>query len=253
MEKLWSSVEERLETARFGGQFDQLPEGEQLTLLHASLRGEQFEAKELRPLIKKSLDTYLSRLVDKRELLRSPSRGIYELYHPLFRAYLQSKAANKNLRLPGPIVVPDGRPALGREEVEARIAGAAARKLDIIDQHFRGRAVSMLEAVGSTVRVRILMGEDPAWPNTFRLLEDLEVGLRKRIEIRAWPDKSEKKPIPFHFRCLIGDREVWRFDHSFDGAGKKLARFTDDSADRQRHEADFARWWRDSKRIYPPS
>jgi hypothetical protein len=251
LEKLWPEVERRLESARFGEQFSRLPEGEQLTLLHASLLGEQFEAKELRSVIKKSLDTYLSRLLDKRELLRSPSRGVYQLYHTLFRTYLQAKAHVKMLRSTKSVIVPEGRPVLGQFEVEDRIAGAAERKLDVLDQHFRGRAVSMLEAVGPGVRIRILMGEDPAWTKTERLLNDLEVHLRKRIEVRAWPDKSEMKSIPFHYRCLIGDREIWRFDHSLDGAGKKLARFTDDSGDRKRHQHDFDRWWGESKRIFP--
>ncbi len=219
--------------------------------MHASLHGPQFEAKELRAVIKTSLDTYLNRLLNKKQLLRSPSRGVYQLYHPLFRTYLQAKAAEKKLKSRASTVVPEGRPVLGREEVEARIASAAMRKLDIVDQHFRGRAVSMLEAVGAGVRIRILMGEDPQWSKTLRLLGDLDIDLRKRIEVRAWPDKSEAKPVPWHFRCLIGDREVWRFDHSLDGAGKKLARFTDDSADRKRHEQDFARWWRDGRPVFP--
>lgn len=253
LEKLWPELEVRLETARFGSQFEDLPEGEQLTLLHASLRAERFEAKQLRSVVKKSLDTYLSRLLEKRELLRSPSRGVYELYHPLFRTYLQSIAANRKLKSAASSVVPEGRPALGREEVEARLASAAASRLDIIDQHFRGRAVTMLEAVGPDVKVRILMGEDPAWSKTARSLSELELPLRGRIEVRAWPDKSESRTVPFHLRCMIGDREVWRFDHSLDGAGKKLAYFTDCTADRARHQADFNRWWKESKRIFPPT
>ncbi len=98
LEKLWPDVEDRLEAARFGGQFTKLPVGEQMTLLYASLLGPRFEAKELRSVITKSLDTYLDRLVDKRELVRSVSRGVYELYHPLFRTYLQSKAREKRIR-----------------------------------------------------------------------------------------------------------------------------------------------------------
>lgn len=250
LEELWLELEDRLEVARFGDQFSKLPEGEQLTLLHASMLGPEFEARDLRPTIKKSLDTYLSRLLDKRELLRSPSRGVYRLYHPLFRTYLQGMARERKLK-PTLIVVPEGRPVLGREEVEERIAAAARRRLDIVDQHFRGRAVSMLEAVQPGVRVRILMGEDPAWSSTKRLLNDLAGDLKKRIEVRAWPDKSKNRPVPWHYRCLIGDREVWRFDHSLDGAGKKRARFTDDSSDRKQHEQDFERWWRESNQVFP--
>ena len=254
LEEMWPDIEEGLETsAEFGKKFGALPEGEQVTLLHASLLGAEFEAKELRKQIPKSLDTYLSRLVEARGLLRNPARGRYQIYHQLFRTYLSSKAQAQRLRPVAPvIVVPEGRPVLGRQEVEARIAEAAVTRLDIIDQHFRGRAVTMLEAVGPSVRVRILMGDDPQWgEKTLPLLGELELGLRKRIEVRAWPQSAEK-PVPWHFRCLIGDKKIWRFDHSLDGAGKKLARFTDDTMGRKQHELDFKRWWQESEQVFPP-
>jgi hypothetical protein len=135
--------------------------------------------------------------------------------------------------------------------LEECIAKAARRRLDIIDQHFRGRAVSMLEAVKPGVQVRVLMGEDPAWPRTKRLLEDLDAGLWKRVQVRAWPDKSQGKEVPFHFRCLIGDLEVWKFDHSLDGAGKKKAYLTDDTANRKQHAQDFDSWWKGSGQVFP--
>ena len=105
----------------------------------------------------------------------------------------------------------------------------------------------MLEATKPGVQIRILMGEDPAWSKTRKLLEDVDLGLRKRIQVRAWPDKSESKPIPFHYRCLIGDVEIWKFDHSLDGAGRKKAYLTDSTAHREEHARDFDRWWRESR------
>lgn len=250
LSELWPRVEERLEDDRFGLQFSELSEGEQTTLLHASLLGQQFEAKELRGAVK-SLDTFLDRL-RKGELLRSISRGVYKIYHPLFRTYLQSKAAERKLESTTAISVPEGKPASGRLQIEDRLACAASKRLDILDQHFRGRAVAMLESVKPGVKIRILMGEDPAWASkTEPRLGELEIELRNRIEVRAWPDKSTEKPVPWHYRCMIGDREVWSYDHSFEGAGKKKAFLRDDTAKRTELQKDFDRWWNESKSIFP--
>ncbi|MFN8176405.1 MAG: AAA family ATPase [bacterium] len=250
LEKLWPDIEERLARDKFGGSFAGIPEGEQVTILHASLLGPRFEIKELRTRIPKSVDTFVKRLLE-RELIRPVSRGVYEIYHPLFRSYLQSKAREREIA-PTRISVPVGRPLLGREEIEA-ILRKADQKVDVLDQHFRDRAVSMLEAVGPGVRVRVLMGEDPAWSKTQRLLQDLDEGLRRRIEVRAWPDKTEGKPVPWHYRCLIGDREMWAFDHSLSGAGKKQAYLMQvtDEAEISEHRQNFERWWQVSKRIFP--
>ncbi len=250
LEKLWPDVEEKLAGAKFGKEFGKLPDGEQTTLLHASRLGQRFERNELQGAIKKSLDTFLNRLLE-RKLIRSVSRGVYELYHPLFRTYLQSVAEERKLPATTTIAVPGGRRVYGREQLEDCIAKAARRRLDIIDQHFRGRAVSMLEAAKPGVQVRVLMGEDPEWPKTKRLLRDLDEKLRRRVQVRAWPDKSQSKVVPFHFRCLIGDLEVWKFDHSLDGAGKKKAYLTDDTANRKQHAQDFESWWKESEQIFP--
>lgn len=143
------------------------------------------------------------------------------------------------------ISVAEGMPATGRVKIEECFANAAVRKLDIHDQHFRGRAVAMLESVQPGVKIRILMGEDDAWASkTESRLKELEPELRKRIEVRAFPDKSEGKPIPWHYRTLIGDREVWSYDHSFEGAGKKKAYLRNDTAKRAELQKDFNRWWK---------
>jgi len=247
--ELWPKIEDRLIDDRFGRQFTDLSEGEQTTLLHASLLGPRFEAKELRGTIK-SLDTFLDRL-RKGELLRSVSRGVYELYHPLFRTYLRAMAEDRDLKSTTIIDLPGGRPVGARLKIEACLASAATRKLDIIDEHFRERAVSMLEAVRTGVKIRVLMGEDVQWSGTLRLLKDLEGQLRARIEVRAWPDKSEGKPIPWHLRCIIGEKGAWMSDHSFNGVGKKTAYLTDHTANRARLQRDFDLWWEASKRIFP--
>lgn len=247
---LWPKVEDRLVDDRFGVQFMQLSDGEQTTLLHASLLGSRFAAKELRGTVK-SLDTFLDRL-RKGELLRLVTRGIYEIYHPLFRTYLQAQAVERKLESTTVISVPEGKPASGRGQIEDCFMSAASKKLDILDQHFRGRAVAMLESVEPGVKIRILMGEDPAWNSkTESRLKELEPELRKRIEVRAWPDKSAGKPVPWHFRCLIGDREAWSYDHSFEGAGKKKAYLRNDTAKRAELQKDFNRWWGESKPIFP--
>src|SRR4029077_627827 len=123
-------------------------------------------------------------------------------------------------------------------------------RLDILDQHFRGRAVSLLEHVQEKVLVRVLMGQDPAWPRTEKLLEQLRSDVQSRIQIRAWPDAQN---VPWHYRCLIGDREIWKSDHSFDGVGKKKFYLTDASENRDELRAEFDEWWRESKQIFPKS
>jgi hypothetical protein len=251
LEELWPKLEDRLVDDRFGRQFTDLSEGEQTTLLHASLLGSRFEAKELRRKIK-SLDTFLDRL-RKGELLRSVSRGVYELYHPLFRSYLRSQAEARQLTSTTIIALPGGKPVGARLKVEDCLGNASTKKLGILDQHFRGRAVSMLEAVRAGVRIRVLMGEDDQWPGTLRLLNDLDGRLRARIEVRAWPDKSEQKPIPWHYRCILGEAGAWMSDHSFDGVGKKTAYLTDHTANRARLQSDFDLWWKAGKQIFPPA
>lgn len=250
LEELWPEIEERLASDKFHGSFAECPEGEQLTLLRASMLGPTFEVKELRAQAPRSLDTFIKRLLE-RELIRSVSRGVYEVYHPLFRTYLQSVARRRGLK-PNRVALPDRRPALARDEIE-EILAKSKRNVDLIDQHFRGRAVSMLEAVPPGARIRVLMGEDPAWPRTCARLEELDVGLRKRVLVRAWPDKSRDLPVPWHYRALLGDVEVWTFDHSLDGAGKKkayLQRITDPAQIRDLRD-DFERFWESSTQVFP--
>ncbi|MEK7330816.1 MAG: AAA family ATPase [Candidatus Eisenbacteria bacterium] len=252
LSKRWPEVEESLEVAKFGDEFKDLPEGEKETLLRASLLGATFEAKELRQKIKKSLDTYLRRLSADRGLLRRlPGHGTYEVYHPLFRTFLQAKARERKMKPPGHRRVEERRPVQGREEVEDIIRRAASKSLDLLDEHFRGRAVSFLEAAGAGVSIRVLMAPDPAWPKTLSALQEMHHDLRKRVEVRQWP-KSDANPVPWHVRFLVGDREAWEISHSLDGIGKKTTHFTDKTVVRDQLARDFERWWKESRKTFPP-
>lgn len=111
--------------------------------------------------------------------------------------------------------------------------------MDIVDEHFRGRAVSFLE-VAKAVKIRILMAPDGPWPTTLRALKELDLDLRRRIEVREWP-KSEKTPVPWHVRFIVGDNGAGEVSHSLDGVGKKATYFTDKSAVRDDLAADFER------------
>lgn len=152
----------------------------------------------------------------------------------------------------GHLRVKEKRTALGRDEVEQIIHDLAAKRLDVVDEHFRGRAVSFLESARPGVRIRVLMAPDPAWSKTVRALRELEAGLRGRIEVREWPE-TEKNPVPWHVRFMVGDRGAWEISHSLDGVGKKATYFTDKSQARQELAADFERWWTGSRVVFPSS
>ncbi len=246
----WSEVEERLAAAKFTDEFKNLSDGEKDTLLRASLLGDEFEPKELRSVIRTSLDTYLRRLVQDGLLHRGPSHGTYGIYHPLFRAFLRTRARERRMKPSLHLRVSEAHPVRGREEITELIRRIAIKRLDILDQHFRGRAVSYLEDLGPAVRVRILMGHDPAWSKTLRSLGELEMKLRNRIEVRAWPE-AQDNPVPWHLRVLLGDREVWEISHSLDGVGKKLTTGTDQTTRREEYQHDFDRWWERSRRVFP--
>ena len=213
--------------------------------------GDSFEAKELRQAIKKSLDTYLRRLSTSGLLRKRTGHGEYEIYHPLFRSFLQATAHERRMKAPGHRGVKEKRTALGREEVEEVVQNVAREQLDVVDQHFRGRAVSFLEAAKANVRVRVLMAPDKQWSATLRALKELDLGLRGRVEVREWPE-SQTNPVPWHVRFVVGDRGAWEVSHSLDGVGKKATYFTDKSAVRNDLVADFERWWKESRRIFPP-
>lgn len=247
----WRKVEESLEVSKFSGEFADLSAGERETLLRASLLDRSFEAKDLRGDIPKSLDTYLRRLTSAG-LLRRSGHGSYEIYHALFRSFLSGKAGERNLRDGSHRSVKEKRTALGRAEVEEIIERIAERQLDIVDEHFRGRAVSFLEAAGPGVRMRVLMAPDGPWPKTLRALGELELSIRKRVEVREWP-KSDASPVPWHVRFIVGDKGAWEITHSLDGVGRKTTYFTDKGAARNALAADFERWWKESRSIFPSS
>lgn len=243
-------IEGRLARDRFQGEVDGLPDGERQVLLRASLLDEQFQARTLREELKRAPDVALLRL-SERGLLRRPSRGIYEIYHPLFRKYLREQAGQAEVTLrKRHDYIPEKRPVRGREQLEEHLKASATKWLDILDQHFRGEAVSLLEVVGAGVRIRILMGQDPAWPGTKRTLDHLDGSLRKRVEIRAWI-ASNDRPFPFHLRMILGDRECWESSHSLGAVGQKATTLTDKTTERKHLRSEFNRWWKESKTIYP--
>lgn len=250
LDKHWVDIEGRLARDRFQGEVDGLPDGERKLLLHASLLGERFEARTLREELHKAPDVALKRL-SERGLLRRPSRGAYEIYHPLFRSYLQVLAEQAEVNSRGPHdYVPEGRPVLGLRRLEEYLTEAAETWLDILDQHFREDAVSLLEVVRKDVRIRILMGEDLAWSKTKRYLDRLPGGLRSRIEIRAWIARSDR-PFPAHVRIILGDLKCWESSHSLGAVGKKATTLTDKTTERKRLRSEFNRWWGESTTIYP--
>ncbi len=250
MHKGWPEVEESLSTLRFANEFRDLPDGEKETLLRASLLGSTFEPKELRSFIPKSLDIFLSRLSADRTLLRKLQRGEYEVYHPLFREFLRAEAVRRNMKATRSRNVPERRPAMGRDEVEEIIRSIGKKRLDVLDQHFRGRAVSFLEASEPGVKIRVLMGPDPQWSGTQRLLKELHEELRDRIEIREWP-ASQENPVPWHVRFVLGESGAFEVSHSLDGVGRKATYFTDKNDSREVLSRDFERWWKASRKVFP--
>jgi hypothetical protein len=246
----WVGIEGRLARDKFQSEVDGLPENERNTILRASLLEERFQARTLREELNKPPDVALLRL-SERGLLRRPSRGTYEIYHPLFRNYLRSLAGQAEISVrKHHDYVPEGRPVLGRQTLEELLTDAAEKWLDILDQHFRERAVALLEVVRDGVQIRILMGEDKAWSKTKRYLDDLPGGLRKRIEIRAWI-ASNDRPFPAHVRMVLGDRRCWESSHSLGAVGQKATTFTDKSTERKKLRSEFNRWWKDSTTVYP--
>jgi hypothetical protein len=250
LDKHWVDIEGRLARDKFQGEVDGLPDGERKLLLHASLLGERFEARTLRGELNKAPDVALKRL-SERGLLRRPVRGAYEIYHPLFRSYLQvlAEQAEVNSRSRHDYV-PEGRPVLGLRRLEEYLTEAADKWLDILDQHFRDDAVSLLEVVRKDVRIRILMGEDPAWTKTKRYLDKLPGSVRGRIEVRAWIARDDR-PFPAHVRMILGDRSCWESSHSLGAVGQKATTFTDKTTERRKLRSEFSRWWGESTTIYP--
>jgi ketosteroid isomerase-like protein len=114
----------------------------------------------------------------------------------------------------------------------------------------RQDAVSLLEVVRKDVRIRILRGEDPAWPKTKRYLDRLPGGLRSRIEIRAWIARSDR-PFPAHVRIILGDLKCWESSHSLGAVGQKATTLTDKTTERRHLRSEFNRWWGESTTIYP--
>jgi hypothetical protein len=151
--------------------------------------------------------------------------------------------------------VPENRPVRGFEELEALALEITGERLDILDQHFRGRAVGLVEAVlvGTKAKVRVLMAPDNAWNDTIKMLRQINGELRnKRLLIRAWPESSQNQ-VPWHYRGLIGDRGAWECSHSLDGVGKKATTFTNKAPVADELKANFERWWRKSGQIFPPT
>jgi hypothetical protein len=250
LEKHWVRVEGRLARDKFQSEVTGVPAGERKVLLCASLLEDSFQAIELRGFLKKAPDVALLRLTE-RGLIRRASRGTYEIYHPLFRNYLQTLAhKDKITARPVENYIPEGRPVLGRQQLERHLRDSAEKWLDILDQHFREDAVSLLEAVQKDVRIRVLMGKDHAWSKTKRYLDGLHGSVRSRIEVRAWV-ASPDRPIPFHIRLVLGDVKCWESSHSLGAVGQKATTLTDKSAERRALRAEFNRWWKGSVVIYP--
>ncbi len=246
----WTRIEEKLARDRFQSEVNGLPTAERDVLLHASLLDQPFQVRALRSVLERAPDLPLMRLRD-RGLVHRPSRGVYEIYHPLFRQYLQVLALREGIpSSPTMGYVPEGRPVLGRQQLETIVREAARSWLDILDQHFREDAVSLLEAVQKGVRIRVLMGEDKAWTKTRRYLERLHGDVRSRVEIRAWVASSDR-PFPAHVRLVLGDLRCWESSHSLGAAGQKATTFTDKSDDRRLPRSEFDRWWKESKIIFP--
>jgi hypothetical protein len=250
LNRRWSAIENRLARDRFRGEVDGLPEAERNVLFLASLLDEQFQALTLREELKKAPDVALKRLVE-RELLRRPTRGLYEIYHPLFRDYVRQLAEQAQVTVSKRHnYVPEGRPALGGQVLEEYLKDSAESWLDILDQHFRDKTVSLLEAVRKGVRIRILTGEEKHWSGAKRNLDRLDGGLRNRIEVRMW-DTREGHPFPAHLRWFLGDRKCWECSHSLGEVGRKATTFTDKSTERKQMRSEFERWWQESATIYP--
>jgi hypothetical protein len=245
----WENIATHLNEAKFDEEFKYLPPGEQNVLLRASvLEREPFRRKDLGSI--KSIDTYLNRLKTD-ELLRSVSHGEYRFYHPLFRESVRVKALRRRMKPPKSNYLPPGKPVTARFVIEDWIDQNVSKWLWILDQHFRRRAVSILEAVPRGAAIRVLMGNDPAWSRTEKLLKELPLHLRKRVEIRAWPE-SQENPAPFHIRLLISDTSIVEVGHSLDGVGLKGATMTDQTESRQRLIEEFKSWWDKSQKRFPP-
>lgn len=244
----WADIATRLNEAKFDEEFDDLPPGEQQVLLRASLlQTEVFRRKNLDSI--KSIDTFLNRLKSD-ELLRSVRHGEYQFYHPLFRESVRARAIRRRMKPSKSDYLAPGKPVTARFELEYWMEENVTKWLWILDQHFRGRAVSVLEAVPKDATIRVLMGRDKAWPKTARLLRELPLHVRRHLEIRAWPETQEN-PVPFHMRLLISEKSVFEMSHSIDGLGKKGATMTGQEQSRQHLVDEFKKWWSLSEQVYP--
>ena len=254
----WDKIADQLYRAKFANEFDPLPQGERYTLMRASLLpAEEFQRKDLKDVrvrglksIEKSIDTYLTRLKgEDRRLLISVGHGRYRFYHRLFREAVRVRALPQ-MQPPKSDYIQQGRTVLGILEIEDWIRNNVVERLWILDQHFRDRAVQCLEVTSEKTQVRVLMGEDQAWPKTKRLLQQLPERVKGRVEVRAWA-ASQKKPVPFHLRLLIADEAVVALGHSLDQVGRKATTMTDQGKDRKLLVADYEKWWTDSKTVFP--
>lgn len=101
LERHWGEIETGLEHTRFRSEFVDLPKAESTTLMFGSLHGVEFPRSAVSGLKDSTLDSALRRLTKDRGLLRSAARGVYAFYHPLFHAYVLTKANSEGLEVPG--------------------------------------------------------------------------------------------------------------------------------------------------------
>ena len=251
----WEHLSEQLADAKFGEEFSNLAPFEQDALLKASLAGEEFEPRDLRGVVK-SVDTSIDRLTKKGHL-RKLRRGEYAVYHPLFREFLRAQAAARGLRPKKHAHISRGQPVTGRVHLQELMAACAGRRLDILDPHFRGQAVSYLEHADAAAQIRILRDqvsgqkEAAQWRETAEeWLSRLADSVRKRLQIRAWPSSSTE-PFPVHYRAILGDRRAWEVSHSLDQVGRKATTITDKTDAREPLDRDFNRYWKQAEEIFP--
>jgi hypothetical protein len=101
IESHWRDIEGRLRKKRFSNEIDNLPNSELQTLLRGSLCGQRFARSAVAdPSKGPTIDTALRRLSKERNLIRQVSRGKYEFYHPLFHAFVRSRAEEQGIHMP---------------------------------------------------------------------------------------------------------------------------------------------------------
>lgn len=101
----WGEIEASLEDTRFQSEFVDLPKAESTTLMFGSLSGVEFPRSAVSGLKDSTLDSALRRLTKDRGLLRSAARGVYAFYHPLFHAYVLTKANAEGIEVPSEQIV----------------------------------------------------------------------------------------------------------------------------------------------------